>query len=121
MGKELSNLYALAKQVNSYFDGSDISFLSERAQRILANYVAFSCRNEEETAQTLRNLQVNPGNTIDSVAEQILENLHEITMENGYDDRIREWGFMLSLHRLMAYHEANIENIPYIVEAAAEA
>lgn len=59
LGRELSNLYAIAKQVNHYFDGSDISFLSEENQLILVEYVKFSCANEEQVSSTLRNLEIN--------------------------------------------------------------
>lgn len=115
-GKELSNLYAIAKQVNHYFDGSDINFLSEKAQQILVNYVKFSCSNEEQTAAALRDLNINPGNTTDSIVNEITENLHDITTHKGYSKEIRELGFILSLNRLIGYHESNLENIQHLLD-----
>ena len=116
MGKELSNLYAIAKQVNHYFNDSDISFLSEGAQQILMNYVKFSCTNEEQTSENLRSMQVNPGNTTDSIVNEITDNLQEIATEKGMNKKIKEHCYMMSLNRLVAYHSANIENIEYLLE-----
>ncbi|HET8737559.1 MAG TPA: hypothetical protein VFM69_13270 [Pricia sp.] len=116
LGKELSNLYAIAKQVNHYFDDSDISFLSEGAQQLLINYVEFSVANEEQTSENLRTLGVNPGNTSDSIVTGITENLREIVMEKGLSKKVRELSYMSSLNRLIGYHSANIENIAYLLE-----
>lgn len=113
LGKELCNLYAIAKQVNTYFNDSDISFLSERTQRILVDYVKFSCKNEEKVANALRNLNINPGNTTDSIVQEMTENLHDITTQKEYDEEVRELGFTLSLNRLITYHVANINNLDY--------
>jgi len=113
LGKELSNLYAIAKQVNSYFNDSDISFLSEGAQRSLVNYVKFSSKNEEQVARALRNLEINPGNTTDSIVQEMTENLRVITNQKGLDTEVRELGFTLSLSRLISYHLANINNLDY--------
>lgn len=116
LGKELSNLYAIAKQVNHYFNGSDISFLSEREQHLLMAYVKFSCANEEDTSEHLRALHVNPGNTIDSIVKEITENLHQIVTEKGTSKKVRELSYMMSFNRLVAYHTANMENIEYLLE-----
>jgi len=116
LGKELSNLYAIAKQVNHYFNDSDISFLSEGAQQLLMRYVKFSCANEEQTSENLRGLQVNPGNTSDSIVHEITENLHQIATEKGMNKKVRELSYIVSLNRLIGYHSANIENIGYLLE-----
>ena len=113
LGKELSNLYAIAKQVNNYFDGSDISFLSERTKVVLGNYVKFSCANEEETSETLKSLQVNPGNTTDSIVNEITDNLHEVVLAN-YSKPLKELNYQLSLNRLLSYHMANVDNILHL-------
>ena len=113
LGKELSNLYAIAKQVNTYFDGSDISFLSERTKNTLSEYVKFSCANEEETSETLKMMQVNPGNTTDSIVDEITENLHDVVKGN-YSNKLKELSYQLSLNRLISYHATNIENCIYL-------
>lgn len=117
LGKELSNLYALAKQVNIYFDESDIRFLTGKARKILENYIKFSTANEEQASRTLRTLHVNPGNTTDSIVQEITENLQDIAIQEGYSKEVRELGFMMSINRLIGYHAANIENVQYMVHA----
>ncbi len=116
LGKELSNLYAIAKQVNHYFNDSDISFLSERAQQLLMRYVKFSCSNEEQTSANLRNLHVNPGNTSDSIVKEITENLRDIAIEKEMSKKVKELCYMMSLNRLVSYHAANIDNVRYLLE-----
>lgn len=114
LGKELSNLYAIAKQVKNYFDESDISFLTERTQKVLVGYVEFSCKNEAQASQALRNLGFNPGNTTDSIVQEITENLHEIATLKGQSKELKALGYAMSLNRLMGYHKANIENLGYL-------
>lgn len=111
--KELSNLYAIAKQVNHYFDGSDISFLSEKDYLILVEYVKFSCANEEQVSSSLRNLDINPGNTTDSIVKEMTDNLHEIATQTGLNKEVRALGYMMSVNRLVCYHAANIHNLDY--------
>lgn len=115
LGKELSNLYAISKQVNNYFNDSDISFLSERRKVILEDYLKLSCKNEVEIAETLRHINVNPGNTTDSIVNEITENLHEIITQNGYKKDSKQLSYMMSLNRLISYHVANIENIGFLL------
>ena len=116
LGKELSNLYAISKQVNAYFNDSDISFLSEKFQQTLMDYVRFSCTNEEQASAMLREIEVNPGNTTDSIVNEMTENLTEIGRED-YDDEVKELSYLMSLNRLMEYHCANLDNLQYLVRA----
>ncbi len=115
LGKELSNLYAISKQVNNFFNDSDISFLSERRKGILANYLKLSCKNEIEIAETLRGISVNPGNTTDSIVDEITDNLQEIISQNDFKKDSKEMSYMMSLNRLMSYHVANIENVRFLL------
>ena len=114
LGKELSNLYAIAKQVNTYFDGSDISFLKGKMKTVLSDYVKFSCTSEEQTSQLLRKIQVNPGNTSDSIVNEITENLHEI-VKSDHSATVKNLSYSLSLNRLISYHRANIENVEHLM------
>ena len=115
MGKELSNLYAIAKQVNHYFNGSDISFLNETRKIMITNYLQFSCKNEELIAELLRGINVNPGNTKDSIIDEITENLHDIISKKNCSDQVKSLSYMMSLNRLISYHIANVENVRYVM------
>lgn len=115
LGKELSNLYAISKQVNHYFNDSDISFLSERRKVILEDYLKLSCKNEIEIAETLRNINVNPGNTTDSIVQEITQNLQEVISQTDFKKDSKQLSYMMSLNRLISYHVANIENIGFLL------
>ncbi|RRQ49243.1 hypothetical protein DZC72_01040 [Maribacter algicola] len=115
LGKELSNLYAISKQVNTFFNGSNISFLNERRKTMLEDYLKLSCKYENEIAETLRNIKVNPGNTTDSIVDEITENLQEVISQKGYKKDSKQLSYMMSLNRLISYHVANIENIGFLL------
>ncbi|WP_235297919.1 hypothetical protein [Portibacter marinus] len=116
--KELSNLYAMFKQTNDYFDGSEISFLTEKKQLMLTYYIKHTCGLEEQITETLRDMGINPGNTKDSIAEEMTENLKEIIKEE-IEDGVKEVGYLLSLNRLMSYQISNLENLQFFQENEA--
>lgn len=111
LGKELSNLYAIAKQVIHYFEENETSFLSKKVQNIIIQYVKFCEANKEQVSNILMNLEVNPGNTTDSIVEEITENLQSIAVQKGSSTEVRQLGFTMSLNRLISYHRANLENL----------
>ncbi|SIQ29923.1 hypothetical protein [Maribacter ulvicola] len=120
LGKELSNLYAINKQVHQYFENSDVSFLSERRQQAIKDYINFSAKNEESVAEMLRSLHINPGNTIDSIINEITENLNEITQQKKNNEALNGLGYMMSFNRLVSYHKANVINIEFIMDELEE-
>jgi hypothetical protein len=115
LGKELSNLYAISKQVNNFFNGSKIGFLNERRKTMLEEYLKLSCKYENDIAEALRHINVNPGNTTDSIVQEITENLQEILSESGIKKDSKQLSYMMSLNRLIGYHVANIENIGFLL------
>lgn len=110
--KELKNLYALFKQCNEYFDGSEISFLTDKKQLMLTYYIKFTCTLEEEVSNVLNEMEINPGNTKDSIAEEIVQNLSE-TISMEIEDGPKEIGYLLSVNRLMSYQIANLQNLQF--------
>jgi len=121
LGKEVSNLYAIAKQANHYLDGSDIDFLSEKQQLVLVDYLKFVCHSEEQTREVLDNLDINinPGNTVDSIVKEITENLSSIAKQH-MDITVKSKGYLSSVNRLMGYHLANMENLTFFVDQQEE-
>lgn len=115
LGMELSNLYAISKQVNKFFNGSKIGFLNERRKTMLEEYLKLSCKYEIDIAEALRHINVNPGNTTDSIVQEITENLQEILSESGIKKDSKQLSYMMSLNRLISYHVANIENIGFLL------
>ncbi|KSA14843.1 hypothetical protein [Maribacter dokdonensis] len=115
LGKELSNLYAINKQVSHYFKNSDLSFLDEHRQQTVNNYINANLKNEELVTKILRSLEVNPGNTVDSIVNEITENLHEISLKKTDNKALNGLGYMMSFNRLLSYHKANVVNIDFIL------
>lgn len=114
VSKELSNLYAISKQVKQYFLEADITFLSEKWQKILINYKNLNSKNEVRMKEALRKWEINPGNTKDSIVQEIVENLQEINAVSGYRKEIKQTGYLMSLNRLINYHVTNIDNLYYL-------
>lgn len=108
--KEISNLYALTKQVNEYLNGSLISFLKPGQQEIAEDFLALNCELEERLTQHLQDQKINPGNTIDSIVREITENLENIA-EGKMDEPVKAKGYTMSLNRLFSYQLANLENV----------
>ena len=115
LGKELSNLYAINKQVSHYFKNSDLSFLDEHRQQTVNKYINANLKNEELVTKMLRLLEVNPGNTVDSIVNEITENLHEISLKKTDNKALNGLGYMMSFNRLLSYHKANVVNIDFIL------
>lgn len=113
--KELSNLYAIAKQTNHYFNGSDIYFLSEGVQQMLMDYLKLICQTEEMASEALDQMDVNPTNTKDSIVEEITENLRQIA-DKDLDEPVKALSYQMSINRLMGYHLANMENIALLAK-----
>jgi len=113
LSKELSNIYAIYKQVNKFLDGSDIHFLSEQHQLLLMDYLKTLCKSEEDISNMLVKLQFNPTNTVDSIIEEITENLREITNQD-ISEQVKSSGYRMSMNRLLAYQIANLENAQHI-------
>ena len=111
--KELSNFYAINKQVNQYFNGSEIDFLPENIQQILMDYVRITCACEEDTSSVLHALGFNPTNTIDSIVQEITRNLQDTIREEISDD-VKATGYQLSLNRLIGYQISNLENLKFM-------
>lgn len=108
--KELSNIYALTKQINIHFINYNRNFLNENLNHLLSNYLDWNHTYETRIAECLRALEINPGNTIDSVAKEILDNIDELNSE-VLSENVKNLSFQLCLNRLISYHRANIENI----------
>lgn len=108
--KELSNLYALSKQINHHFQDYNQVFLQENLKKTLNNYLAWNSQCENNFAERLRALEINPGNTIDSVAKEIIDNLNELQTGDHSED-VRNLSFKLCFNRLVSYQKANMENM----------
>ncbi|GLR16762.1 hypothetical protein [Portibacter lacus] len=110
--KELSNLYAIFKQSNNYFNKAAISFLTDKNQLMLTYFIKFSGELQENITLLLNDLSINPGNTKDAIVQEITENLNEIIRMN-IQSEVMEIGYLMSVNRLMGYQIANLENLSF--------
>lgn len=110
--KELSNLYAIFKQSNKHFKKAGISFLTDKKQLMLTYYIKFTADLEEKVSDICSKLGINPGNTKDSIVEEMTENLKE-SMKLKIDQEVKEIGYLMSVNRLMNYQISNLENIAF--------
>lgn len=113
LNKELSNFYAINKQINKFLNGSEIAFLPENAQRAVMDYLQLICKCEEQAAELLDRLDFNPANTIDSIVSEITDNLSNIIAEK-IADPIKAMGYRMSWNRLVSYQLANVENLKFM-------
>lgn len=100
----------MTKQINIHFINYNRNFLNENLKHILSNYLEWNHTFETRIAERLRALEINPGNTVDSVAKEILDNIDKLNSE-GLTEKVKNLSFQLCLNRLISYHRANIENI----------
>ena len=113
LNKELTNLYAITKQINNYLNGSDISFFDEKNQIQLGDYLKANCQYENHISEKLDKLNINPTNTQDSIITEIIENLQQIA-DSTIQNNVKSEGYLMSLNRLMCYQIANFKNIEYL-------
>ncbi|MEO6348470.1 MAG: DUF892 family protein [Aquaticitalea sp.] len=113
--KEFKNLYALEKQIHDTMitlEPSESKKLKKRVKKFL-KYNTSDFLTVQEIAQ---NLSINPGNTIDSVAQEILKNISEIAHLNLVVNE-KNAGLIPSLNRLLAYKTINYYNVRRMAKA----
>ena len=63
------------------------------------------------------NLSINPGNTVDSVAEEMLDNISEISNMEAIPSKVKNAGMVASLYRLVSYKTVNYYNVRRMAKA----
>lgn len=106
---EFKNLYALEKQfceaIPAVVENSQNKHLQNRV-----NKLAKKSEKQMEQIQTLlQKHEINPGNVVDSVAQQIFQNITEISNSELNAD-VKDVGLWTSLNRLLAYKTACYKN-----------
>lgn len=117
--KELSNLYAINKQIDDHFDGKTIPFFYKEHQSMMADYLRYVDECKRATTIILNRLKINPANTTDSIVAEITENLDDI-LNKDLNDEVKSAGYLMSLNRLLGYQVANLENIAFIASGSAD-
>ena len=75
---EFKNLYALEKECVEIFEAVQEEIEDQDLMQIAVELAKDSGKQFELLQEALRKTEVNPGNTTDSVAQEMIENLKEI-------------------------------------------
>lgn len=114
--KELKNLYALEKQIQDTFDTLELP----KPKGLKECVVSLKKRNTSDlnTVQEIAStLSINPGNTVDSVAQEMLENISEISTMEDIPNKVKHAGLVASLYRLVSYKTVNYYNVRRMAKA----
>lgn len=105
---ELKNLYAMEKQIQETLSGlKEIKHakLKKRVENFgMANTIHFI-----KIQSLLQKNSINPGNTVDSIAKEILDNINSIE-NSDIAAPLKEAGLATTFNRLAAYKKTNYAN-----------
>jgi len=105
---ELKNIYAMEKQIQTTMDDFG-KMKNEKLQKRLEKFTEHNDADLERIQKLLKKQSVNPGSTTDSVANEILLNLTNIS-SGDYSSAVKEAGLVASFIRLSAYKTSNYIN-----------
>lgn len=102
---ELKNLYALEKQIIAIIPTIEDNVSHKKLHKRIKTMKKHGIKQFEQIRDTLQDLDINPGNTTDQVASEIIINLDKIA-NNDFSDEVKDAGILSSLIRLHHYKVA---------------
>ncbi len=106
---EFKNLYALEKECVEIFEAVQEEIEDQDLMQIAKELAQDSGKQFELLQEALRKTEVNPGNTTDSVAQEMIENLKEISSMK-IPQEVKDESILGSFNRLNYYRMACYEN-----------
>lgn len=106
---EFKNLYALEKECVEIFEAVQEEIEDQDLMQIAKELAQDSGKQFELLQEALRKTEVNPGNTTDSVAQEMIENLKEISSLE-IPQEVKDESILGSFNRLNYYRMACYEN-----------
>ncbi|GEM_PF-6385330 len=106
---EFKNLYALEKECVEIFEAVQQEIKDQDLLQIAVELANDSEKQFNLLQEALRNKEINPGNTTDSVAQEMIENLKEISSLK-IPQEVKDEGILGSFNRLNYYRIACYEN-----------
>lgn len=106
---EFKNLYALEKECVEIFEAVQEEIEDQDLMQIAVELAKDSGKQFELLQEALRKTEVNPGNTTDSVAQEMIENLKEISSLE-IPQEVKDESILGSFNRLNYYRMACYEN-----------
>lgn len=106
---EFKNLYALEKECAEIFEAVQEEIKDQDLLQIAVELAKETKKQFELLQEALGEKGVNPGNTTDSVAQEMIENLKEISSQQ-IPQEVKDEGLLASFNRLNYYRMACYEN-----------
>ena len=106
---EFKNLYALEKECEEIFEAVQEEIEDQDLMQIAKELAQDSGKQFELLQEALRKTEVNPGNTTDSVAQEMIENLKEISSLE-IPQEVKDESILGSFNRLNYYRMDCYEN-----------
>ena len=102
---EIKNLYALEKQIIAVVPTLEDHAENKKLQKRIAKIKKQSTKQFHLINEQLKSMEVNPGNTYDHVANEMIINL-EKTAKQDLSTAVKDTGILTSLIRLLHYKKA---------------
>ena len=106
---EFKNLYAFEKECPEIFEAVQSEIEDADIKLIAVELTKDASTQLERLQEALRSKEINPGNTTDSVAQEMIENLKEISSQK-IPQEVKDEGILGSFNRLNYYRMACYEN-----------
>lgn len=106
---EFKNLYALEKECTEIFEVVQSDIEDADIKQIAMELAKDASTQFDLLQEALRTKEINPGNTTDSVAQEMIENLKEIASLK-IPQEVKDEGILGSFNRLNYYRMACYEN-----------
>lgn len=116
---ELKNFYALQKQKSATFEMLQSNIENEELSKRIEKQAKQAEKDWEAIKELLSDLEINPGNTTDSVAQEMMKNLEE-TISKKIPNLVKEKGLLQSLYRFSHYELACIMNLRMLAKELGE-
>ena len=106
---EFTNLYTLEKECAEIFESVQVEIEDQDLMQIAIELAEESKKQFNLLQEALRKKNINPGNTTDSVAQEMIENIKEIASQQ-IPQEVKDEGLLASFNRMSYYRIACYEN-----------
>ena len=106
---EFKNLYALEKECAEIFETVQDEIKDPDLMQIAVELAKESKKQFNLIHEAMQDKDINPGNTTDSVAQEMIENIKEISTQK-IPQEVKDEGLLASFNRMSYYRIACYEN-----------
>ncbi len=107
---EFKNLYAIEKQTCEIVDRIRYIFNDRNTEKRFQKFISNAQKSKDDIQAYLAEQKINPGSTTDSVMQEMLQNIVDITNKRINKD-VKEIGLLCSLNRATHYKIACYKNV----------